>query len=110
LALVEDGKERLLAAVPTARRRGIAPAEGLLGFEESLREARHAMPGWRDAVIGDDWNACDEALRESLRRAEALRMEAPALEFEALLGAFGDLIAPLDAFEDAAEILRKHDR
>jgi hypothetical protein len=110
LASVEEGKERLLAAVPTARRSGIAPAEGLLGFEECLREARDAMPGWRDGLIDDEWRACDEAIGEALRRAEALRLEAPALEFEALLAAFGDLMAPLDAFEDAAERLGKRDR
>jgi hypothetical protein len=110
LVLVEEAKERLLAAVPSARRRGVTPAEGVMGFELSLREAQGAMSGWLDGTIGAEWDACDAALREALHRAERLRTEAPVLEFEPLLAAVGELIEPLDAFEDAAERLRKASR
>jgi hypothetical protein len=107
LVLMEEGKEQLLAAVPTARRRGLPPAEAVLGFELCLREAQAAMKSWRDDRLEAEWVACSEALEESLRRAQRLRMEAPDLEFESLLAAVGDLIDPLDAFGAAAERLRR---
>ena len=110
LALVEQAKEHLLDVVPSARRPGIPLAEGLLGFDASLRGAQQAMHGWRDDLVREQWDACERALTESLLRAERLRLDAPDLEFEPLLAAVTELIEPLDAFEDAADRLRTMDR
>jgi hypothetical protein len=64
------------------------------------------MPGWRVPETEEVWRSCAEALQESARMAERLRLEAPALDFESLVMVLKDLIAPLDVFSDAARLLR----
>ena len=93
LELVEQAKEALVAAVPSPRGVSRTPlAEALLAFEEFLREASsHA-----------DVHADSAAIDEALRRAERLRLDAPELDYEGLVDALADLLAPLDAFDDAA--------
>ncbi len=59
------------------------------------------MPGWREARTDDVWRRCDAGIRVSLERAERLRMDAPPLDYEALVAALGDLMAPLEAFGEA---------
>ena len=59
------------------------------------------MPGWRDARTEDVWTRCDAGIRVALERAERLRLDAPPLDYEALVASLGDLIAPLEAFEEA---------
>jgi hypothetical protein len=47
-------------------------------------------------------------LRDARRLAERVRTEAPPpAGFEGLIGLIGDLLAPLGAFDDAAERLRE---
>jgi hypothetical protein len=103
---VDRGKDALTSAVPGPRSPGRAVAESLLEFEGALKEARSLMVGWKAPASETAWRACCEALHESARRAERLRLEAPALDFEGLVLMLKDLIAPLDAFEDAARLLR----
>lgn len=103
---VEHGKAVLVSAVPTARAEGTPLAEALHGFEEALRRARDEMHDWRTPETESSWRACSEALEEAKRRAERLRLEAPSLDYEGLVMTLGDLIAPLDAFGDAARRLR----
>lgn len=107
LAEVERGKEALVRAVPSPRGRPGPLAEALLVFEESLARARGRMRAWRTPDVEVTWVRCDEALAEAARGAERLRMEAPALDYEALVTVLGDLMAPLDAFEDADRTLRR---
>jgi hypothetical protein len=104
---VERAKESVVAGVPTGRTPGIPLAEALVGFEEGLREARRRMPAWRVEQVEGEWAACAAAIGESLRLAESLRMAAPELGFDSLLAEVGDLIAPLEAFERAAERFRE---
>ncbi len=102
LEQVEDAKRALLAAVPSPR--GIpasSTAEAVLAFEQGLRSARDLMPGWRQVRTEDAWRRCDDGIRRSSELAERLRLDAPALDYEGLVAVLGDLIAPLEAFEDA---------
>jgi len=62
-----------------------------MAFEEGLREATASLDetdGWRAAID------------ESLRRAEKLRLDAPALDYEGLVEALTDLMEPLESLED----------
>jgi hypothetical protein len=103
---VERAKRSVVAAVPTGRSPGLPLAEALVGFEEGLREARRWMSAWRVGRVVPEWAACAAAVEESLGLAESLRVRAPELGFEPLLAAVGDLMAPLEAFERAAERFR----
>lgn len=99
---VERAKQALTEAVPSPRGKVRTPlAEAVLAFEEALREARSGMESWHRSEVEEAWRACDAALVESLRRAEGLRLAAPDLDYEGLVGALGELIAPLEAFADA---------
>jgi hypothetical protein len=104
--VVEHGKAALVSAVPTARAEGTALAEALHTFEVALRRGREKMPAWRRPETEESWLACSAALDEAGRRAERLRLEAPSLDYEGLVMTLGDLIAPLEAFGDAARRLR----
>jgi hypothetical protein len=64
------------------------------------------MPGWRVPETEERWRSCSDALRESARMAERLRLKAPALDFESLVMVLKDLIAPLEVFEDASRLVR----
>jgi hypothetical protein len=64
------------------------------------------MSAWRVGRVVPEWAACAAAVEESLGLAESLRVRAPELGFEPLLAAVGDLMAPLEAFERAAERFR----
>jgi hypothetical protein len=104
--VVDRGKDALTSAVPGPRAPGLPVAQALLEFEQAIDEARSAMPAWSAPETAEAWRSCSEALDESARRAERLRVEAPALDFENLVMVLKDLIAPLDVFEDAARLLR----
>ncbi len=98
-AVVEEAKRELLTAVPSPR--GIPArqiADALLGFEERLREASEM------ARSGPPTSAARSvlvsAIEEALRRAERLRLDAPELDYEALVAVLADLIEPLEAFAD----------
>ena len=99
IVLVEQAKRELLTAVPSPR--GIPGrhlAEALLGFEERLREASETLRTRSHAGGAPD--PLVAAIEESLRRAERLRLDAPALDYEALVAVLADLIEPLDAFAE----------
>lgn len=91
LARIERAKADLVSAVPSPRGIPGRPlAEALLAFEEGLRDVVISLDeptGWRAAVD------------ESLRRAEKLRLEAPALDYEGLVEALADLMEPLESLE-----------
>jgi hypothetical protein len=104
---VDRGKDALTSAVPGRRRPGRAAAEALLDFESALADAGSAMPEWRVPATEAVWRSCADALDESMRMAERLRLDAPVLDFEGLVMVFKELIAPLEAFGDAARLLRR---
>ena len=107
LGPLERARAVLTEAVPTTRLPGRPFAEGLAEFEELLRAIEPAMGGWRATELEHEWSACSRGLDEALALAERVRLEAtgPA-GFEGLIGAIGDLLAPLDAFAAAAERFR----
>ncbi|HXF73736.1 MAG TPA: hypothetical protein VNO79_14140 [Actinomycetota bacterium] len=100
---VERAKRELAAAVPTTRLPGRPLAEALLAFEDEVREAEAGMRAWRHPAVAEAWERCRSALAEVRARAERLRLEAPDPGgFEGLVGLVDDLLAPLEAFEEAS--------
>ena len=106
LKSVERAKQAILGAVPAARHPGRPLADALFEFEGELQAATVEMAGWRAAAVESDWQCCRLAIEESLGLAARLRTGAPDLGFEPLLAAIGDLIAPLEVFEQASESFR----
>ncbi len=105
---LERAKAVLTEAVPTARLPGRSLPDVLAEFEELLGEVRTGMDAWRHPELEAEWQEARSAVAESLRLAEALRLEAPDPGgFEELIGAVGDLLAPLVAFQAAAERFRR---
>ncbi|SRR6266542_2193466 len=100
--LVEAARAALLTAVPSGRGAGAPLAEALAGFEWRLGVARATMDRWRASPIEPTWQACSAALDDAATRAEHLRLEAMPRGYEELYGALGDLIEPLEVFEQAA--------
>jgi hypothetical protein len=104
---VEAAKDAMTSTVPTTRLPGTTLPDALLELEDHLGRAKELMPAWRHGEIEDEWRACDEAIAESLRRANRLREEAPDLGgFEGLIWAVDQVLEPLEAFEAAAERFR----
>ena len=103
LEVVERAKAAAVSAVPDRRGRARPLADALFEFDAELQEARALLSGWAE---GDSSRAaCEAGLAESLRRSEALRMEAPDLGYESLVARLAELLDPLDAFEHAAHAL-----
>ena len=108
---VEAAKDALTAARPSGRGEGVPLAEAVAGFEEGLTAAAAAMSGWRGQDLEDRWSACEAALAESARRAEALRLAADLPEgYDRLYAVLGSLLDPLEAFEDAVEAILRSGR
>jgi hypothetical protein len=100
---VERAKAALTESVPGTRLPGRPLAETLAEFEEGLREARGGMDRWRAPELQAEWDHAMDAIDECLGMAEELRLRRdPPQGFEALIGTVGDLLAPLEAFEQAA--------
>ncbi|MGH2683930.1 MAG: hypothetical protein ACRDJP_00495 [Actinomycetota bacterium] len=109
LTTVERAKRELLAAMPSPRGIPGRPlADALVDFESELHQAAAAMPAWRAPETEDVWRECLEAIHAALVAAERLRVEAPALDYEGLVAVLADLMAPLEAFEEADRALRSH--
>ncbi|MDQ4005647.1 MAG: hypothetical protein M3135_05015 [Actinomycetota bacterium] len=102
LAAVEEAKRSLLTAMPSPR--GVplrSLADALIDFESGLRQAEALMPAWATTETDPVRQACEEAIRVALDASERLRSKAPALDYEGLVAVLGDLMAPLEAFEEA---------
>jgi hypothetical protein len=97
MAVVEGAKENLVAAVPSPRGAPGRPlADAVAAFETGLRDALLRVDGWT-SERDDARRTYRKAIEAALSRAERLRLEAPALDYEGLVTVLGDLIAPLDA-------------
>lgn len=104
---LERAKAALTESVPGTRLPGRPFAETLHEFEEELRAVGEGMDAWRAPEVDEQWRAARRGLEEALALAERLRVEAPEPGgFEGLIGLIADLIAPLEAFEAAAERFR----
>ena len=75
-------------------------------FETRLASAESRMDAWRSEAVAVEWDACRAGIAEARARAERLRLQAPALGFESLLGTIQELIDPLEVFEQAAARMR----
>jgi hypothetical protein len=104
---IEAAKGAMTGTVPSTRSAGTPLAEGILELEQRLAAAQELMPTWRHPDLEAEWRACDEGIRESRDRARRLREDPPELGgFEGLIWAVDQLLAPLEAFEAAAERFR----
>jgi hypothetical protein len=104
--VVDRAKEALLTAVPRGRGAGAPIAEALASFEEHLREARGSLEAW-PPMSEAERPVFAGAIDESLRRAEALRLEASPQGYEELYALLGQILDPLDALAEAAERVRR---
>jgi hypothetical protein len=97
--LVESAKAELVRAIPSPRGIPGRPlADALAAFEDGLRRAAAELDGGE--VGGSDVrHALVTGIEESLSRAERLRLEASVPDYEALVNALADLMAPLDVFD-----------
>jgi hypothetical protein len=99
---VEPAKAALTEVMPTTRLPGRSLPDALSEFEQRLTSAKDGMASWHIDAVDDVWLACDAGIDESVSRAERLRAGAPDLGgFEGLLWAVGELMAPLEPFEEA---------
>jgi hypothetical protein len=104
---IEAAKQAMTGTVPSTRSAGSPLAEGILELEQRLAAAQELMPTWRHPDLNAEWLSCDAGIRESLERARRLREDPPELGgFEGLIWAVDQLLAPLEAFEAAAERFR----
>jgi hypothetical protein len=104
---LERARTALTTSVPSTRLPGRPLAETLLEFEESLAEVGAAMPSWRIPALEPEWVRATDGLAEALALADRMRTGAePPHGFEGLIGLIGELLAPLDAFNEAAERFR----
>jgi hypothetical protein len=103
----EAAKDAMTSTVPSTRLPGAPLAEAIAEFEDRLRHARELMPAWRHPDVEDEWLACEAGIDESLQRAARLREDPPELGgFEGLIWVVDQVLAPLEAFEAAAERFR----
>ena len=106
-AQVEASKDAMTSTVPSTRLPGTPLAEAIAEFEDHLGRAQDLMPAWRRPEVDVEWLACEAGIEESLERARRLREDPPELGgFEGLIWAVDQLLAPLEAFEAAAERFR----
>jgi hypothetical protein len=105
---LDRARSALTASVPSTRLPGRPLAESLLEFEDALADVVAGMDAWRVTSVEDVWSRAAEGLREARRLAERVRAEATApTGFEGMIGLIGDLLVPLDAFDEAADRLRE---
>jgi hypothetical protein len=104
---VEAAKAAMTSTVPSTRLPGTSLAEAIAGFEDHLGRAKDLMPAWRHPDVEEEWLACEAGIEESLSRARQLREDPPELGgFEGLIWVVDQILAPLEAFEAAAERFR----
>ena len=107
VAEVEAAKAAMTATVPSTRLPGSPLAEAIAEFEDRLARAQELMPSWRAPEVEEEWLACEAGIAESLARAQHLREDPPELGgFEGLIWVVDQVLAPLEAFEAAAERFR----
>jgi len=106
---VERAKQAVVGAVPSARAPGRPLADALFEFETRLASADSRMNAWKGESVAVEWEACRAGIAEARARGERLRLDAPELGFESLLGTIQELIDPLEVFEQAAARMRELD-
>ena len=101
---LEAAKSALTESVPSTRFAGRPLAESLAEFESRLAEAAGTMHSWRCADVEEAWQIANAALTAARSLAERVRLQGDGPKgFEQLIGLLGDLMSPLDSFEEAVE-------
>lgn len=99
---VEAARQALLSCLPVGR---VHPAPVPVGLEllrDEVTAVLDDMEAWRVPQLEGQWQAAREAIRESLAAvADAHEVATSSTELEALLGAVGEVVEPLDAWADA---------
>jgi hypothetical protein len=104
---IEAAKDAMTSTVPSTRLPGTSLADAIAEFEDHLGRAKELMPAWRHQDVEEEWRACEAGIEESLERARQLREDPPELGgFEGLIWVVDRVLAPLEAFEAAAERFR----
>jgi hypothetical protein len=106
LESVAEARDGLLLGVPRGRAPLLPLAEALAAFEAGLERARAHMAGWRHPEVEAEWLACRSALAEAASGAERLRLRESPRGYEELAPLLDEVLAPLHAFDAAAERLR----
>lgn len=106
LESVAEARDGLLLGVPRGRAPLLPLAEALAAFEAGLERAQARMEGWRRPEVEAEWLACRSALAEGASGAERLRLRESPQGYEQLAPLLDEVLAPLHAFDAAAERLR----
>jgi hypothetical protein len=106
LESVAEARDGLLLGVPRGRAALLPLAEALAAFEDGLERARAPVAGWRRPEVEAEWQACRSALAEAASGAERLRLRDSPQGYEELAPLLDEVLAPLHAFDAAAERFR----
>ena len=101
-------RRRLLSTLPAGRVEPGPVGLGLDAMATALASARDLLPQWRDEPDAQVWQACAQGLEESAAALPSARDVAlTSRELDDLIGAFADVVDPLDAFADAERAWRR---
>jgi hypothetical protein len=99
---VEAARTALLSCLPVGR---VIPAPVPVGLDLLCDELGHVAAGmsrWCVPAVAEHWRRCRVAVDLALERVPVARSVALATgELEELLTAVGEVVEPLDAWEDA---------
>lgn len=106
---VEDGRRRLLAALPAGRVEPVPVEVGLEAVTRAIDTARAGMWRWRLPELAAVWSQCLAALDTAAEAVPvACQVAATADELDDLLGSVHAVVEPLVAFGDAERVWRRH--
>lgn len=107
-AVIEGGRRTLLGTMPVGRVEPTPVGLGVDAMTTALGDARAWMDAWRIEPLQEDWQACDEAMREARDNLAVVReVAASTTELEELQESVAEVVAPLDAFADAEQTWRR---
>lgn len=105
---VTAGRRRLLATLPAGRVEPGPVALGLDAMQAAVDVARDLLPRWRDLPDAATWRACAAGVEAAAAAVTPARTVATeSRELDDLIGAFADIVDPLDAFADAERAWRR---
>lgn len=99
---VETARRVVLRCLPVGRVDPAPLGVGLALLRDELADVMQELPAWRVPEVETQWKAAEAALIEAADGIEAgERIAATTMELEVLLNAVGDVVTPLDAWQDA---------
>lgn len=105
---VEAARQALLSCLPVGR---VDPAPVPVGLDllaDELAAVADEMPAWHREEVADAWQACRDAVDESLEAIDDARQVATSTdELEELLDAVADVVEPLAVWGDAERRWRR---